>query len=165
MTTHYLRPTTSSLPPQQLTAPHLEQPKQVLYIDDDPSVATITKYSLELFADWYAATTDTRYALDRATGEPWDAILLEIGPKNGAGFSLYHELTTHPLTRHTPLILLTTRLLPADYRCYDTMAIAGVIAKPYNPLTLGSQIAQLLGWSTAHPKTLGSIGDGAFCNG
>ena len=121
--------------------------RQVLCIDDDHSVATVTQYSLELFAGWYVATTDDRYALEMSTSTPWDAILLEIGMGDGAGLSLYHRLLADPRTRHTPIVLLTSWVMPADYQRYRQLAIAGVIAKPYNPVTLGRHIAALLDWS------------------
>jgi CheY-like chemotaxis protein len=123
-------------------------PRQVLCIDDDPSVAVVTQYSLELFNGWYVATTDDRYALELAASTPWDVILLEIGMGYGAGLSLYHRLLADPRTRHIPLVLLTSWVMPADYRRYRQLAIAGVIAKPYNPVTLGTDIAALLDWPT-----------------
>jgi CheY-like chemotaxis protein len=123
------------------------QVRQVLYIDDEPSVAAIVRYSLELFAGWYAATTDKRYALETAANSPWDAILLEIGLDHGAGFALYEQLTADPRTKDIPLVLVTSRVMGVDYQRYSQMAIAGVIAKPFDPLTLGSKVADLLGWA------------------
>ncbi len=125
--------------------------KQVLYIDDDPAVAIVTQYSLELFAGWYAATTDARYALDVATSGPWDLILLETGRGDGAGQTLYQQLRADPRTRSIPIILLTSRLMPSDYQRYSQMAIAGVIPKPFNPVTLGTHIAALMDWSLPSP--------------
>jgi CheY-like chemotaxis protein len=127
--------------------------RQVLCIEDDHSVAMVTQYSLALFAGWYVATTDDRYALEIATSGPWDAILLEIGMGHGAGLSLYQRLRADPRTQHIPLVLLTSWVMPADYQRYGQMEIAGVIAKPYNPVTLGTQIAALLDWQTL-PATL-----------
>jgi CheY-like chemotaxis protein len=128
--------------------------RQVLCIDDDVSVVTVTQYSLELFAGWYVATTDDRYALEIATSGPWDAILLEIGMGYGAGLSLYQRLMADPRTQHIPLVLLTSWVMPADYQRYSQMAIAGVIAKPYNPVTLSTHVAVLLDWSV--PATTGN---------
>jgi CheY-like chemotaxis protein len=122
--------------------------RQVLCIDDDYSVATVTRHSLELFAGWYVATTDHRYALEVVTTGTWDAILLEIGREYEAGFFLCQRLRAAPRTQHIPLVLLTSRVMPADYQRYRQLAIAGVIAKPYNPVTLGTHIAALLNWPT-----------------
>jgi CheY-like chemotaxis protein len=119
------------------------QVSQVLYIDDDAEISTLVRYSLELFDGWYAATTDGQYALNVATASPWDVILLEVALEGG--LSLYRQLKADPHTRAIPMVLLTSRVMPADLQGYGQMAIAGVIAKPFNPVTLGAQIVDLLG--------------------
>lgn len=123
------------------------QLSQVLYIDDDAEISTLVRYSLELFAGWYAATTDSRYAMEVAAAGPWNVILLENALDHGRGLSLYHQLKADPRTQAIPIILLTSRVMPADYKVYGQMAIAGVIAKPFNPVTLGTHIAGLMDWS------------------
>lgn len=118
------------------------QVRQLLYIDNDAEISTLVRYSLELFAGLYAATTDSQYALNMATTSPWDVIVLEVALEGG--LSLYRQLKADPRTRDIPLILLTSWVMPADFKSYGQMAIAGVIAKPFNPVTLGQHIAALL---------------------
>lgn len=121
------------------------QISQILYIDDDSDISTLVRYSLELFSGWYVATTDGKYALDVATASPWDCIVLELALEGG--LSLYRQLKADPRIQDIPMVLLTSKVMPADFKVYSEMAIAGVIAKPFNPVTLGLQIANLLGWA------------------
>lgn len=120
---------------------------RVLYIDDEPSISTIVQCSLESFAGWQVTTATGQQAVEVAKTGTWDILLLEIALYNGEGLTVYQQLTTDPSTRQIPLVLLTSKVMPIDFRTYQQMTIAGVIAKPFDPVTLGIQIADLLGWS------------------
>jgi CheY-like chemotaxis protein len=120
--------------------------RQILYIDDEPSITAIVEYSLDLFTQWQVTTVSGGQALQVAEAKSWDVILLEIGLCSDIGFMLYDQLIHGPRTRHIPLMVFTTMVTAADLHTYQQMDLAGVIAKPFNPLTLGSQIAELLGW-------------------
>ncbi len=58
-------------------------------------------------------------------------------------------LCANPSTRHIPSVLLTSQLSPRAHTRFQHMAIDGVIAKPFDPVTMGRQIAALLGWPEA----------------
>jgi CheY-like chemotaxis protein len=120
---------------------------QVLYIDDEPSIATLVQCSLESFTRWQVTTATGSQAFEIAKTGTWDILLLEIALYSEEGLTLYQQLTTDPSTRQIPLVLLTSKVMPIDFRTYKQMRIAGVIAKPFDPVTLGIQIADLLGWS------------------
>lgn len=120
---------------------------QVLYIDDEPSIATLVQCSLEAFMGWQVTTATGQQAVEAAKTGTWDILLLEIALYNGEGLTVYQQLTTDPSTRRIPLVLLTSKVMPIDFQTYRQMTIAGVIAKPFDPVTLGIQIADLLGWS------------------
>jgi CheY-like chemotaxis protein len=44
------------------------------------------------------------------------------------------------------VILFTAKLQSADRRRFAAMGAAAVIAKPFDPLKLGRQVAEALGW-------------------
>jgi CheY-like chemotaxis protein len=122
--------------------------KQVLYIDDEPSISLLVEYSLDLFTNWHITTATGRQAVEIAKTRNWDVLLLEIALSSEAGLTVYQQLTADSSIQATPLILFTSKVMPADFRTYKQMTIAGVITKPFDPMTLGSQIANLLGWTT-----------------
>lgn len=130
------------VPLQQDKKTTVAKTRRILCIEDEPAMATIVEYSLRLFAQWQPTTATGREALAVAKTQPWDAILLEIGLSGGVGLRLYDQLVHYP----SPLILLTSRVMPSDLRTYQQMDCAGVIAKPFDPVTLGSTMANLLGW-------------------
>jgi CheY-like chemotaxis protein len=51
------------------------------------------------------------------------------------------------VTRAIPVVLLTAKVQPAERRRWLELGVAGVLAKPFDPMTLSSQLAELLGWS------------------
>ena len=62
------------------------------------------------------------------------------------GFAVYEILLSDPITRSIPLILLTAKVLPSDRAKFAQMAVAGVITKPIQPITLTEEVAEILGW-------------------
>jgi DNA-binding response OmpR family regulator len=62
------------------------------------------------------------------------------------GFAVYEILQSDPITRSIPIILLTAKVLPSDQAKFAQMAVAGVITKPIQPLTLTEEVAEILGW-------------------
>ncbi len=52
-------------------------------------------------------------------------------------------------TRAIPVIFLTAKVQGPDRRRFMELGVRGVIAKPFDPLTLGRQIREALGWSTS----------------
>jgi CheY-like chemotaxis protein len=62
------------------------------------------------------------------------------------GFAVYEILLSDPITRSIPLILLTAKVLPSDRAKFAQMAVAGVITKPIQPITLTEEVPEILGW-------------------
>jgi CheY-like chemotaxis protein len=46
----------------------------------------------------------------------------------------------------TPVIFLTAKVQPADRQKFMQLGVRGIISKPFDPLTLGSQIREMLAW-------------------
>jgi CheY-like chemotaxis protein len=45
------------------------------------------------------------------------------------------------------VILLTAKVQANDQRRFAELGVAGVIAKPFDPMSLAGQVAQFLSWS------------------
>ncbi|HXH94100.1 MAG TPA: two-component system response regulator, partial [Thermoanaerobaculia bacterium] len=46
-----------------------------------------------------------------------------------------------------PVIFLTAKVQESDRQRFMQMGVRGIIAKPFDPLTLGQQIKTLLSWN------------------
>ncbi|EKQ67038.1 response regulator with CheY-like receiver domain and winged-helix DNA-binding domain [Leptolyngbyaceae cyanobacterium JSC-12] len=121
--------------------------KRILIIDDDYDIRTVVKVALEKFCGWQVSTAESgAEGLALASVNYLDAILLDVSMPDMDGFSVFEQLQANFTTRSIPVILLTAKVLPSDRRRFAEMKIAGVITKPFNPVTLCNQIAELLKW-------------------
>jgi CheY-like chemotaxis protein len=76
-----------------------------------------------------------------------DAILLDVMMPDMDGMTLFKVLQNNPLTKEIPVILLTAKVQPIDLKQFAQLGIAGVIAKPFDPLQLSKLVADNLGWN------------------
>jgi CheY-like chemotaxis protein len=51
-----------------------------------------------------------------------------------------------PAIAKIPVLLLTAKVQGVDQRRFAGLGVAGVLFKPFDPLTLATQIADSLGW-------------------
>lgn len=123
-------------------------PKRVLLIDDEADIRAIVQAALEELAGWQTlGATSGAEGLQLAQGAAIDAILLDISMPDMDGFEIYDLLRHHPATQAIPVIVLTSKVLARDRARFTALQVAGLITKPFNPLTLPQQIAHLLNWS------------------
>ncbi len=123
--------------------------KRILVIDDELDIREVVCLSLEEFGGWQTDSAGSgRAGVQKAVAVPWDAILLDISMPDMDGFAVVSELQAKPKTQSIPVVLLTAKVLPSDRERFATLGVAGVIAKPFNPVTVWQQVAQILGWAT-----------------
>ncbi len=119
----------------------------VLVVDDDDSVREITQMALEVVAGWRVIAADGgAAALDLARAERPDAVLLDVMMPEMDGPTTLRHLKADEATGEIPVILLTAKVLAGERQAWDELAISGVIAKPFDPMTLPSEVSRLLDW-------------------
>src|ERR687885_2187660 len=121
--------------------------KQILIVDDQEHLRELIKLCLEDLAGWNTlAAGSGQECLQILQTERPNAILLDVSMPGMDGFAVCEILQSDPITRSIPVILLTAKVLPSDRAKFAQMAVAGVIAKPIQPITLTEEIAEILGW-------------------
>lgn len=119
--------------------------KQILIVDDDDDIRDVVRVSLEEFGGWLAISAASGHeGLQIAKTKALDAILLDISMPDMDGFQLYEQLKIDPKTRNIPVILLTAKVLSSDRQRFAELEVAGVITKPFDPMTVWQQVAELL---------------------
>lgn len=119
----------------------------VLVVDDDDSVREVTQMALELVAKWHVlAANGGAVAIELAREHRPDAVLLDLMMPVVDGRATFQALRADERTRDIPVILLTAKLQVGETQAWDDMAVAGVISKPFSPMTLGAEVAAMLGW-------------------
>lgn len=121
--------------------------KQILVVDDEESLRDLACTCLEDLGGWsVSAASSGPEALTKAEMAPLDAILLDVSMPEMDGFQCYEKLKANPATQTIPVILLTAKVLPDDRTRFAQMDIAGVITKPFDPILICNQVAELLQW-------------------
>jgi CheY-like chemotaxis protein len=121
--------------------------RRVLIIDDEDDIREVAQMSLEMVAGWEvipARSGDEGVRL-AAEHRP-DAILLDVMMPGMDGPATAALLRDRCETAAIPVILLTAKVQPADRRRLEALGVAGVLAKPFDPMLLASQVSGLLGW-------------------
>ena len=119
----------------------------ILVVDDDDSIREITQLSLEMVAGWQVVAADGgAAALDLAREHQPDAVLLDVMMPDVDGITTFRKLRGEESTKHIPVVLLTAKMQVGERQLWDELDVAGVIAKPFDPMTLAAQVAELLAW-------------------
>jgi CheY-like chemotaxis protein len=125
----------------------MSSPRRLLVIDDDDGIREVAQVSVEVVAGWEVMTAASgTEGLERARAERPDAILLDVMMPGLDGPSTLDRLRADDDLRATPVIFLTAKVQAAERTKFAAMDVAGLIAKPFDPMELAGQIATLLGW-------------------
>lgn len=120
--------------------------RTVLVIDDDEDIRSIVELSLELELGWRViGEANGDNAVSRALECAPDVVLLDVNLGGQDGPAVLATLRADSRTRAIPVLFLTAKVRAADVERLRALG-AGVLAKPFDPLTLGSNIAAALGW-------------------
>jgi CheY-like chemotaxis protein len=120
--------------------------RRLLLVDDEDAIRTIASISLERIAGWTVIPVASgQAALEAAEDDgPFDAVLLDVMMPGLDGPATYQRLRDGPLP-DVPVIFLTAKIATADREHLHSLGADGVIAKPFDPMTLPDQIQQILG--------------------
>lgn len=125
----------------------------VLLVEDNPDITTIISLALRLdsivriFAYASGAAAITAAA---ALSAPVDVMLIDMQLVDMNGIDLFKLLRELPTLAAVPAIFLTASVRMEDIDRYEKTGAKGVIAKPFDPLSLGRRIRDLIvddrGW-------------------
>jgi len=121
--------------------------RRILIVDDEDDIREVAQVSLELVGKWEVRTAASASdGIDGARAEHPDAILLDVMMPDMDGPTTLERLRADPATSHIPVVFLTAKTQAADRSRLAGLGAAGILTKPFDPLTLPSQIAAVLHW-------------------
>jgi CheY-like chemotaxis protein len=121
--------------------------RTILIIDDEISVKEIVGLCLKDLGGWDVLIANSPLdGLQRAELFYPDAIILDLSIRTMNSFRLIEQLRNNPQTQAIPIVLLSAEARWIDPQVLRQYQIAGVILKPFDPVTLHFQIAAILGW-------------------
>ena len=123
--------------------------KTVLLIEDEDDIREVAQMSLELTMGWDVRAAESgREGVRIAKEVIPDAVLLDVMMPDMDGPATLQALRNEPATSAIPVIFLTAKVHSIEVERLIALGVAGVLAKPFDPMALGSQVSSLLGWQT-----------------
>lgn len=121
--------------------------KRLMIVDDDPLILEIPQMSLEMAGWSVICAGGGEDAVERAAVEKPDAILMDVMMPGMDGPTSCRHIAANPETAHIPVILLTAKVQRSEQREWASLPVAGMLAKPFDPMRLAEDVKALLGWS------------------
>jgi two-component system OmpR family response regulator len=120
---------------------------RLLLVEDEPDIRLIARAALARAGFEVLTAGDGREALRLVAAAPPDLIVLDWMLPELDGPATCARLKADPVSARIPVVFLTARADDADRARCVAMGAIGAIPKPFNPLTLGNQVAEL--WHSA----------------
>ena len=122
--------------------------RRILIVDDEDDIREVAQVSLELVGQYEVLTAASgREGLLRARDQRPDAILLDVMMPDLDGPATLAELQADPATRDIPVLFLTAKAQAVERTRLAQLGAAGILTKPFDPLTLPQEVASALRWN------------------
>ena len=118
---------------------------RILYVDDEPDIREIAEMSLGLDPAFDVRTAPGgEEAL--ATIREWrpDIVLLDVMMPGMDGPAVLARLRQDATTADLKVAFVTARAQKSEIQNFTTLDAVGVIAKPFDPMSLAGQVKDLL---------------------
>jgi CheY-like chemotaxis protein len=84
-------------------------------------------------------------ALKKVEGKTPDVILLDMMMPGMDGPATFAKLKERPELASVPIIFMTAKVQTHEIASYRQLGAAGVITKPFDPMSLADEIRQIVG--------------------
>src|SRR3989304_7329880 len=114
--------------------------KRVLLAEDHPGTIEVMQMELEVLGYDVTVAQDGQEAVQKATADPPDLIVMDILMPKMNGFQATARIRQNPRTKNIPILAATALARPGDReKCLES-GCDGYIAKPFNHRQLGAAI-------------------------
>ena len=117
--------------------------QRILLVDDDPDVRLIAEVSLEDRFE-VVSVTSAEELLARVEELAPDVVLLDVMLPGDDGPTALRKLRER-MEAPPPVVFLTARVLPDELSRWTSLGALGIIRKPFDPLSLPTEVLRLLG--------------------
>jgi CheY-like chemotaxis protein len=118
---------------------------RVLLVDDEEDIRKIGNVSLAAIGKFETLlAANAEEGIEVARAEQPDVILMDMMMPGMDGLSALAALRAAPNTAQIPVIFITAKVQPSEVEHYLEMGAIGVIRKPFDPMSLSSQVVDLL---------------------
>lgn len=124
----------------------MKELRLILLIEDEPDIQEIVRSALELVGGFEVISAyGGREGFDLAILHKPDLILLDMMMPGINGIETFGLMKENPSTAEIPIIFMTAKVQPHEIDQYMNLGAAALIPKPFDPMTISSQINDI--WS------------------
>ena len=117
----------------------------ILLVDDDNDIRRIAQLALERVGGHRVRLAESGHvALQLAREKVPDVILLDVMMPHFDGPSVLAALRAEPATQRVPVLFVTAKVQKHESERFLALGAAGIVAKPFDPMTLADTIEKLL---------------------
>jgi two-component system OmpR family response regulator len=125
----------------------MSAPRSVLFVDDDPDIRFIAEIALSRVGGLRTTVADSAEEARRQLAKELpDVVLLDVTMPECDGPTFLQELKSTPGMEDLRVIFITARTALDEVQGYLSLGAAGVLAKPFDPMTLSRRLGEMLGW-------------------
>lgn len=116
-----------------------------LLVEDDEDIRAVGQVALEAVGGWTVRTAESGFqAIERVQDWVPDVILMDVMMPGMDGVACFHKLRQIPALAAVPIVFLTAKVQRSEVDAYQDMGAAGVIHKPFDPMTLARDVIALI---------------------
>jgi len=122
---------------------------RIMYVENEPEIQTVARLALETLGGFTVEICSSgNEALSRAPAFQPQIILLDVMMPVMDGPATLKMLRGMPQFASTLVIFMTAKVQPSEVALYKEIGAADVIPKPFDPMTLSSQVQAI--WERCH---------------
>lgn len=117
----------------------------ILYVEDDLDIQAVAQIALEVVGGLSLTTCSSGAEALAAVNNGFvpDLLLLDVMMPNMDGPTTLAGLRLIAATAMTPVIFMTAKVQSTELDFYTSLGAIGVIAKPFDPMELSTQVRAL----------------------
>lgn len=124
---------------------------KVLHVDDEPDIRELVEMSLSFDDDLSVKSCASGPdALCAAAEWSPDIIVMDVMMPNMDGPQTLRRLRDDDRTADIPVVFMTARVQSRERAHFLSLGAAGVIPKPFDPMTLASTLREYLSGGASH---------------
>tara|TARA_R110000764_G_scaffold29470_3_gene69024 strand:+ start:15430 stop:15819 length:390 start_codon:yes stop_codon:yes gene_type:complete len=124
---------------------------RIIHIEDDLSIQEVARVALEIVGGFTVKSCDSgAQGLAETPAFDPQLVLLDVMMPGMDGPQTLIELQKLPCMANVPVVFMTAKAQTQEVSAYHQLGAAGVIIKPFDPMTLSEQITEI--WNTWHEQ-------------
>jgi CheY-like chemotaxis protein len=125
--------------------------QRILYVEDEPDIQVVARIALESVGGYTLQVCSSgEEALQVAAGFAPDMLLLDVMMPGMDGPTTLKEIRNLKGFADIPAVFMTAKVQPQEIEQFKSFGALDVIAKPFDPMALASQIAAI--WQQSNER-------------